>query len=121
MDLSYRLMSYLKNTPPAHGAGLRLGLWQGTGEAATPEAVEANLARLEAVLALASGLGVQLMAFPELYLTGYIVTPELARGLAEPVHGPSLQRLYAERLRRNPSHRHPLSGGSAGGSVGLSN
>jgi hypothetical protein len=109
MDLSYRLMAYLKNTPPAHGAGLRLGLWQGTGEAATPEAVEANLARLEAVLALASGL------------TGYIVTPELARGLAEPVHGPSLQRLYAERLRRNPSHRHPLSGGSAGGSVGLSN
>ena len=90
MDLSYRLMAYLKNTPPAHGAGLRLGLWQGTGEAATPEAVEANLARLEAVLALASGLGVQLMAFPELYLTGYIVTPELARGLAEPVHGPSL-------------------------------
>ena len=95
MDLSYRLMAYLRKRPPAHGAGLRLGLWQGTGEAATPEAVEANLARLEAVLALASGLGVQLMAFPELYLTGYSVTPELARGLAEPVHGPSLQRVAA--------------------------
>ena len=95
MDLIYRLHSFLRPTPPAPGEGLRLGIWQGTGTAATPEAVAENLERLETVCALAAAQGVQLLAFPELYLSGYIVTPELARRLAEPVDGPSLQRVAA--------------------------
>jgi predicted amidohydrolase len=99
MDLAYRLHSFLRPTPPAPGEGLRLGIWQGTGTAATPEAVAENLERLETVCGLAAAQGVQLLAFPELYLSGYIVTPELARRLAEPVDGPSLQRVAAAARR----------------------
>jgi predicted amidohydrolase len=97
---AHRLRSCLRPAPPAPGQGLRLALWQGTGEAASPEAVAANLERLEAVSALAAGHGAQLLAFPELYLSGYIVTPELATQLAEPQEGPSLRRVAAV-ARRN--------------------
>ncbi|MEB3331082.1 MAG: carbon-nitrogen hydrolase family protein [Synechococcaceae cyanobacterium] len=95
----FRLHSYVKPAPPQPGRGLRLGIWQGSGTAATPEAVQENLERLEQVSALAAGQGVQLLAFPELYLSGYIVTPELACALAEPVDGPSLQRVAAAARR----------------------
>jgi predicted amidohydrolase len=95
MDLAYRLRCDLRSEPPAPGEGLRLGIWQGTGNAATPAAVAENLERLERVCGLAAAKGVQLLAFPELYLSGYIVTPELARRLAEPMDGPSLQRVAA--------------------------
>ena len=101
MDLTYRLQGFLLPKPPAWGQGLRLGLWQGTGKAGTLEAVAENLERLEAVASIAAEHQVQLLAFPELYLSGYIVTPELARRLAEPVDGPSLQRVAATARRHN--------------------
>ncbi len=95
----YRIQASLRPEPPASGEGLRLALWQGTGAAATPEAVEENLTRLEAVAAIAAFHGAHLLAFPELYLSGYIVTPELARQLAEPEDGPSLRRVAATARR----------------------
>ncbi len=95
----HRLQACLRHQPPAPGEGLRLALWQGSGDAATPAAVAENLERLEAVCALAAGWGAQLLAFPELYLSGYIVTPELAHRLAEPVEGPSLARVAAAARR----------------------
>ncbi|MCP9841640.1 carbon-nitrogen hydrolase family protein [Synechococcus sp. J7-Johnson] len=101
MDLNYRLHGFLRPEPPAWGQGLRLGIWQGTGAAATSTAVAENLERLEAVCAIAVERQVQLLAFPELYLSGYIVTPELARRLAEPVDGPSLQRVAAAARLHN--------------------
>lgn len=91
----HRLLSYTLPEPPACGSGIRLALWQGTGTAGTAEAVAENLHRLEAVAGRAAELQVQLLVFPELYLSGYIVTPALARELAEPMDGPSLQRVAA--------------------------
>lgn len=99
MALSYRLQCFVRPQPPGGAQGLRLAIWQGSGSAATPEAVEQNLQRLEQVTALAAAQQVQLLAFPELYLSGYIVTPELARRLAEPQDGPSLQRVAAVARR----------------------
>jgi len=90
-----RIVSFVRQRPPGQGEGLRLGLWQGSGTAASAEAVAENLERLEQVCALAASHGVQLLAFPELYLSGYIVTPELAELLAEPDDGPSLERVAA--------------------------
>lgn len=95
----FRLHTYQHRSPPAPGEGLRLGIWQGSGTAATAEAVEENLSRLELLAAQGAELGVQLLAFPELYLSGYIVTPELARALAEPADGPSLTRVAAAAAR----------------------
>ncbi|WP_225867148.1 carbon-nitrogen hydrolase family protein [Cyanobium sp. PCC 7001] len=99
MPERYRLQTYVLPQPPEPGEGLRLALWQGTGTAATPEALEENLQRLEQVAALAAAQQVQLLAFPELYLSGYIVTPALARALAEPLDGPSLGRVAAAARR----------------------
>lgn len=89
------LLSRLLPTPPAPGEGLRLALWQGEGTAGTPEAVEANLLRLEQVAAEAASWGTQLLAFPELFLSGYASEPQRVRQLAEPVDGPSLERVAA--------------------------
>lgn len=97
--MHFRLCTFTHAAPPSPGTGLRLGIWQGTGTAATAEAVVENLERLEAVAAVAASQGVQLLSFPELYLSGYIVTPDLARRLAEPVDGPSLQRVAAAAQR----------------------
>jgi 5-aminopentanamidase len=94
-----RVHSFVRLQQPAYGTGLRLALWQGSGDAGTAEAWEQNLERLERVCAIAAGHGAQLLAFPELYLSGYIVTPELAATLAEPVDGPSLQRVAAAARR----------------------
>jgi len=94
-----RVLSDLRQQPPAPGEGIRLALWQGSGNAASAAAVAENLERLEQVCALAAAHGVQLLAFAELYLSGYIVTPELAAALAEPQNGPSLQRVAAAARR----------------------
>jgi predicted amidohydrolase len=99
VDLRYRIQSFLRPEPPAEGEGLRLALWQGSGAAGTREAVAENLDRLDAVAAIAARQGAHLLAFPELYLSGYIVTPEVARQLAEPVEGASLARVAAAARR----------------------
>jgi predicted amidohydrolase len=96
---AHRLQACLHATPPAAGTGIRLALWQGCGDAGAAAARDENLLRLERVAALAAGHGAQLLTFPELYLSGYIVTPELARRLAEPLDGPSLQRVAAAARR----------------------
>jgi predicted amidohydrolase len=96
---AHRLRACLRPSPPAPGSGIRLALWQGEGEAGSADAVAQNLERLERLAALAAGHGAQLLAFPELYLSGYIVTPELAHQLAEPVDGPSLRRVAASARR----------------------
>jgi predicted amidohydrolase len=95
----HRLQAYLRPQPPAAGEGLRLALWQGSGAAGTTQAWAANLERLEQVAALAAGHGAQLLLFPELYLSGYIVTPGLVQQLAESQDGPSLQRVGAAARR----------------------
>jgi predicted amidohydrolase len=99
--LDYRINAFVHDRPPGPGQGVRLGIWQGSGAAATAEALSENLTRLESVAAIASARQVQLLAFPELYLSGYIVTPELARALAEPVDGPSLQQVAAAARRHD--------------------
>jgi predicted amidohydrolase len=53
---------------------------------------QSNLQRIEGAMQHARTSGAQAILFPELFLTGYFLGDELA-GLAEPVDGPSLQRL----------------------------
>lgn len=89
------LLSRVLPEPPKPGEGLRLAIWQGEGSAGTPAAVEANLRRLEQVCAAAAGRGAQLVAFPELFLSGYASDPERVRQLAESVGGGSLERVAA--------------------------
>jgi len=104
MVLEHRLHSFLRPRPPAFGEGLRLGIWQGSGSAGTAAALAENLERLEQVCGLAAGHGVQLLAFPELYLTGYIVKDEIA-----------LAQIEADQLA---SQRAKEQAASAAASVG---
>lgn len=63
-------------------------------------AVADNLARLETVGAIAASHGAHLLAFPELYLSGYVLTPEAAR--------PEVTLLLANYLPAAYGPTHPL-------------
>lgn len=88
---------------------MQLAIWQTQGHPADPAA---NLAALEARLAEVARIGGELLLCPELWLCGYNVAEQLAE-LAEPVDGPSAQRI-AELARRHGvavcygyAERHP--------------
>ena len=92
-----QIRSSIYADPPPPGSGIRLGIYQ--SEAAFgPGAGEKNLARLADAVRRAKPLGVQLLAFPELYVPGYTLDPESARRVAEPADGPSITR--ARQLAR---------------------
>ena len=88
--LVYRLNIY--ESLPEEGEGLRLGIYQGQAAIGTSQAVEDNLERLERIVEKASRFDVQLLSFPELYLSGYALTIEMAEEMAEPQDGPSITR-----------------------------
>lgn len=83
-------MSIYGELPP-RGSGIRLGIYQAQaacGEGATRQ----NLARMEEAVQIAKAYQVQLLAFPELYLPGYTLSPDEARQVAEFKDGPSITR-----------------------------
>ena len=91
---SYRTLQFKTSTyaePPAAGKGIRLGVYQAQA-AFGPGATARNLERMEMAARTAAERGVQLLAFPELYLPGYTLSPEQAREVAEYKDGPSITR-----------------------------
>lgn len=94
---SYRTLQYkmsIYGSPPAKGKGVRLGVYQAQA-AYGPGAIDKNLARLERAVAAAARQGVQLISFPELYTSGYTMTPEQARQVAQTKDGPLVKRCQA--------------------------
>ncbi len=71
---------------------LRIALAQA---ASTPDQVEANLAKAEALLRQAAAQSAQVVLFPELYLTGYNLGPEVLR-LALTLSSPTVRRLQEQ-------------------------
>ena len=80
-----------RSEPPQPGTGVRVALFQGENPVGTPEAVAANLARLHEVAEIAARYRAQLCAFPECFTTGYALTPDQARDLAQPEDGPAIK------------------------------
>ncbi|MBW8485423.1 nitrilase-related carbon-nitrogen hydrolase [Actinomadura parmotrematis] len=80
----------VRREAPGHAAGVRLALYQGAGPVGTPDAVEANLARLREVAELAAAHGAHLCVFPEKFTTGYAIGVEQRDELAEHHDGPSV-------------------------------
>ena len=80
------IQSFISDNLPEAMPSLRLGLYQGYGNAGNLEAVRQNLAVLKQTAAKAKGHGVHLLSFPELFLTGYNVTnAAIAHDLAEAI------------------------------------
>lgn len=87
--------------PPAPGTGVRVALYQGQSAApvGSPEAVSANLRRMDDVTELTARYRCHICVFPEKFNTGYAIGLQEARLLAEPCDGPSVEaaRLAAKR------------------------
>ncbi len=87
---SYRHLQYkmsIYGQPPQPGQGLRLGVYQAQA-AYGAGAIAKNMRRLEDAVKLAAAQGVQLLSFPELYTSGYSMTPAQAHKIAQFTSGP---------------------------------
>lgn len=79
--------------PPATEEGIRFTIFQGEGPAGTIDAIEYNLSRLESTVESAREHRAQLISFPELYLSGYALTPRTAHELSMEIGCPILRRV----------------------------
>jgi predicted amidohydrolase len=78
--LVYRMNIY--DVPPAAGQGVRLAIYQSRDHVGSKQAMQDNFEQLEKALIEAKKYQVQLISFPELYLTGYSLDPKLAQQMA---------------------------------------
>lgn len=99
---------------PEEGKGLCIGVYQAQADSGSG-ATEKNMDRLERVAKKAKKRGVQLLSFPQLYVSGYTLSPKLARKVAQFKGGTSITRErhipqelriamlvpYAEKARQN--------------------
>ncbi|MFK5856170.1 MAG: carbon-nitrogen hydrolase family protein [Bacteroidota bacterium] len=94
VEESYRKLQYkmsIYGDVPEAGSGIRLGIYQ--IEAACADGATAkNMELLEEAIKLAKKFDVQLLSFPELYVTGYTLSPEDAKKVAEFKDGPSITK-----------------------------
>ena len=86
-------LTRIRSSVPARGEGIRLALYQGERPVGTREAIDSNLQKLEEVAQKARQFSAQLLAFPELYLTGYALNRQQVEELAAPVNGPLIARV----------------------------
>lgn len=78
--LVYRMNIYAQ--PPAFGKGIRLAVYQSRDHVGNQQAMADNYQQLVNAVKQAKKYQVQLISFPELYLTGYSLDPKLAQQLS---------------------------------------
>ena len=86
-------LNRFKEAPPGSGEGIRLAIFQSERPVGMPNAVRENIDRLEKAVKDVLRFSVQIISFPELYIEGYTMTPDVVRSLAEPVDGQSITRV----------------------------
>jgi predicted amidohydrolase len=79
-QLVYRMNIYDK--PPTFGKGIRLAIYQSRDEVGSLQAMDANFQRLIKAVKHAKKFDAQVISFPELYLTGYALSPKMGQNLA---------------------------------------
>ena len=93
-DKEYMIINtYIHEDAPVKGHGLRLAVYQGKGPAGTMDAIGHNIAQMEQVVTAAGKFNAHLVSFPELYLSGYAITPATAHELAMEITGSTLTRV----------------------------
>ncbi len=91
---SYRKLQYkmsIYGDVPESGSGIRLGIYQIEAACADGATVK-NMELLEEAIKQAKKYDVQLLSFPELYVTGYTLSPDDAKQVAEFKDGPSISK-----------------------------
>lgn len=86
-------LSRIKEVPPSVGEGVRIAIFQSERPVGSERAVHDNIVRLAKAVEQAKRFDAQLISFPELYVEGYTMTPEVVHALAEPSNGPSVTRV----------------------------
>lgn len=86
-------LTRVKENAPARGEGIRLAIFQAERPVGTQQAIHDNIVRLSQAVQEAKRFEAQLISFPELYVEGYTMTPEVMHELAEPFDGPNLTRV----------------------------
>ncbi len=61
--------TYIKDTLPTKGNGIRLAVFQGQGSAGTVDAIGYNIKQMENAVRTAKQYQAHLISFPELYLS----------------------------------------------------
>ena len=88
------LLTRIKQQPPAPGQGIRLAIYQNQGgPVGTTEAIAYYLAKLEEAVRVAKQYAAQLISFPEMYLTGYALSPDEVHQTAQTVDGPAIAQV----------------------------
>ena len=94
VEESYRKLQYkmsIYGEAPERGSGLRLGIYQIEAACADGASIK-NMELLEEAVKQAKKFDVQLLSFPELYVTGYTLSPDDAKKAAEYKTGPSITK-----------------------------
>lgn len=85
------ILSHLHDAPPAAGSGVRYAGYQ--GDVPVGELDHNTRVAIDMAAYASRHYGAHVIAFPELFLSGYALNPTLVRELAEPVDGPHLTRI----------------------------
>jgi len=94
VEESYRKLQYkmsIYGDVPELGSGLRLGIYQIEAACADGASIK-NMELLEEAVKQAKKFDVQLLSFPELYVTGYTLSPDDAKKTAEYKTGSSITK-----------------------------
>ncbi|MCG8377376.1 MAG: hypothetical protein MI702_12935, partial [Chlorobiales bacterium] len=70
-------LSRIKEVPPSVGEGVRIAIFQSERPVGNERAVHDNIVRLAKAVEQAKRFDAQLISFPELYVEGYTMTPEV--------------------------------------------
>ena len=94
-------LARIKPQPPEFGQGLRLAIYQNNGgPVGNQEAILHYLSKMEEAVKEAKQFNAQLISFPELFLTGYAVSPAEAHDLAQANNSQTLGKV-AEIAKNN--------------------
>ena len=83
-------LTRLKKEIPEKGEGIRFAIFQAERPVGTLAAVHDNILRLEEAVNEAKQFNAHLISFPELYIEGYTMTPDVIKELAETANGKSI-------------------------------
>ena len=90
------LLTRIKPRSPEFGQGIRLAIYQNDGgPVGNSEAIAHYLTKMEEAVTAAKEFNAQLISFPELYLTGYAVSPTEVHQLAQTYDG----QIWATRAK----------------------